>query len=274
MGQNGVTNPKREVARWTLVTSVLGDDTVLRRTLLRSPAIDKRCQVIVKRGYCDVTKAYNAAMAEATNEIVVIAHHDVYLPASWPARLRRALDSLSLGDPRWGVLGVAGITSQGEFQGHVHSTGLKRTLGGPFETPVEAQSFDELLLIIRRSSELKFDERLPSIHFYGTDICLQARALKLKSYLIPAFCIHNSNGVKYLSRAFWQNYFYMRRKWWNDLPVVTCCATITRDALPIAKQLALTARDRLMARREVGTRTEDPQLLYHELLRSGAAREI
>ncbi len=62
-----------------------------------------------------------------------------------------------------------------------------------------ASVLDELLLVIRRSSGLSFDDGLPSFHLYGADICLQAQMGGMKSYIITAFCIHNSNGVRYLS---------------------------------------------------------------------------
>ena len=38
------------------------------------------------------------------------------------------------------------------------------------------QSFDELLIVLRRDSGLRFDEGLPGWHMYGTDIVQTARA--------------------------------------------------------------------------------------------------
>src|SRR5271157_1820011 len=95
---------------WSLVVAA-NDETVLRRTLLASPAIDSNCQVVIKLGYRNAGCAYNAGLAQAKNEIVVFVHQDVYLPAEWMPSVRISLDRLAKDDPDWGVLGVFG-TSQ------------------------------------------------------------------------------------------------------------------------------------------------------------------
>ena len=187
----------KEVALdWSLVTMV-NNDSVLRSTLLASPALTSRCQVVTKRNFECAGRAYNAGLQEADHEIVVLAHQDVYLPETWLPDLSRALALLAASDPQWGVLGVFGIASSPRRpSGYCYSTGLRTILGHPYSHPIETDSLDELVLIVRRSAGLRFDERLPGFHLYGTDICLQARSKGLKNYIIPAFCIHNSNGVK------------------------------------------------------------------------------
>src|SRR5208282_6598489 len=75
---------------WSLIAAV-NNESVFRGTLLASPAIDSKCQVIAKRGFTSAGRAYNAALAEASNEIVVFAHQDVYLPQNWRRNLDHAL---------------------------------------------------------------------------------------------------------------------------------------------------------------------------------------
>jgi hypothetical protein len=145
-------------------------------------------------------------------------------------------------------------------------------LGEPFGHPVEASVLDELLLVLRRSSGLRFDEQLPAFHLYGADICLQAGAAGMNSYIIPAFCIHNSNGVRYLPRNYWQAYLYMRRKWWKSLPVNTCCCTLSRSYRPLVAQVVSDMKQRLDGKRVVGTRCHDVAALHRTLASTGDLR--
>ncbi len=256
----------KEVALdWSLVTMV-NNDSVLRSTLLASPALTSRCQVVTKRNFECAGRAYNAGLQEADHEIVVLAHQDVYLPETWLPDLSRALALLAASDPQWGVLGVFGIASSPRRpSGYCYSTGLRTILGHPYSHPIETDSLDELVLIVRRSAGLRFDERLPGFHLYGTDICLQARSKGLKNYIIPAFCIHNSNGVKSFPVNFWRAYLFLRRKWWDYLPVRTCCTTITRGCFPALKAIAHDLSDSLFGARKVGTRVDDVVDLYRRL---------
>jgi glycosyltransferase involved in cell wall biosynthesis len=258
---------------WSLIVAV-NNEAVLRTTLLASPDIDSHCQLIRKSGFDSAGSAYNSGLSEATSEVVVFAHQDVYLPKGWKANLSRALQALETTDPNWGVLGVFGVSrgSTTEMRGHCYSTGLNRVLGEPFDNPIEANVLDELLLVLRRSSGLRFDDRLPNFHLYGADICLRARADGMKCYIIPAFCIHNSNGVRYLPLDYWRSYAYMRRKWWSILPVNTCCSTISKSFLPLAAQVTSDVRQCLGSKRVVGTRCDDVAVLYQAVV--GAEKHV
>lgn len=253
-----------EPLEWSLIVAV-NDPRVLHGTLLQSPALTEGCEVILKRFHTCAGKAYNEGIAQATREILVFAHQDVYLPESWLKNLAGAIRRLELFDPQWGVLGPVGVTGDERIAGHVYSTGLQDYVGAPFGGFYPAMSLDEMVLVLRRSSGLRFDEALPGFHLYGTDICLEARRRGLSSYIVPAFCIHNSNGVARLPRPFWQAYLFLRRKWRSRLPVATCCTRITRDCWPLIRK---SARDFLRASLRldrVGTRCADPKALYKSL---------
>ena len=260
----------KKLCNWTLVAAV-NNDTVLRQTLLASTALDSGCEVILKRGFASAGEAYNTALAEATNEIVVFAHQDVFLPETWKPDIERALEQLSRTDPDWGVLGAFGVAKSNtsrDMKGFCYSTGLKRILGHTFPAPVPADSLDELLLIIRRSSGLRFDEKLPGFHLYGADICMEAAARKMNNYILSAFCIHNSNGVRYFPRQFWSSYFYLRKKWWIRLPVATCCTTITKGCGPMFHQLFWDLRKVNLHSNRIGVRCGDVPALYQQIVAS------
>jgi hypothetical protein len=259
----------QKLDHWSLVVAV-NNDQVLQKTLLASPAIDGRCQVIPERGFSCTGKAYNAGIVEARQEIIVFAHQDMYLPADWLPNIERALSQLSIQDPNWGVLGLVGVGKKLDEEpvGYCYSTGLQGFVGRPFLEPLAVRSLDEIVLIIRRSSGLTFDENLPGFHFYGTDICLEAESRKMRCYATCAFCVHNTNGIKRFPLDFWRGYLYMRRKWWGRLPIRTTCTTVTRSCGPMVSVVISDFMHTVVRSRRVGTRCDDVAGLYRKLTRS------
>ncbi len=250
-------------SKCSLIVAVNNED-VLENCLLKSPDIHAFCQIIPKRDFPSAGEAYNAGISNAMHEILIFSHQDVYLPPGWLTSLQSAIDRLDGIDPHWGVVGVFGIAKAGGTAGYIYSTGLKKILGEPSTCVIEAQSLDEMLLVTRRSRDLFFDEKLPGFHLYGTDICLEAKRRGMKNYIISAFCIHNSNGIQFLPGAFWRSYFFLRSKWWCELPVTTPCTVITKSALPVVKYV-LTMGRAVLSFPDQGRRCADPQLLYENL---------
>jgi hypothetical protein len=85
-------------------------------------------------------------------------------------------------------------------------------------------TLDELLLVVRRDSPLRFDREL-GFHLYGADICLQAAELGLAVVALGALCHHNSRSVG-LPEAYYQSAEVFARKWAHRLPVATPCVII------------------------------------------------
>lgn len=211
----------------TLVSTV-NDTEILSANLLASPFLLKKhdCQVVTLANFSSAASAYNEGISRAENDLMVFAHQDVFFPASWLAQLGSALDYLERVDPNWGVIGCWGVTRTGETWGHLYSTG-QGVIGKPFERPVEVQTLDELVLILRKPSGLKFDEKLPHFHLYGTDLCLSAAKRGLKCYAISAFCIHNTEQIFTLPGEFYDCYKYIKRVWRDRLPIHTSCIKIS-----------------------------------------------
>jgi hypothetical protein len=269
LSQTGVTaQHDRKTVTWSLVSAV-NNEAVLRSCLLGSPEIHSASEVILQRGYASAATAYNAAINQAGRDVVVLIHQDVYLPTGWTAQLQRALVCLNRTDPQWAVAGVWGGRKHGKFTGHLYCAGLQRVLGRASEEIAEVSSLDEVLLIVRKSSGVRFDERLAGFHLYGTDICLEAKARGLKSYAISAFCIHNTNGYGLLPLDFWKAYLFLRRKWNTELPIATSCTEITASGWPAIHWNLDRAFNLLLRRHRKGHRVADPKALYDELVRSG-----
>lgn len=206
-------------------------DEVLNRNLLASPLVAAGVPVEVVRGAPSAAVAYNRGLDATVAPLVIFAHQDVYLPAGWEARLARALAAVEARDPDWALIGPYGVRAGGGHVGHVWSTSLGRALG---ETPAEPQpveSFDELLLVMRRDAGLRFDEALPLWHLYGTDIVQAARAAGRGAHVADLACVHNDGFHGRLGADFGAAYDFLRRKWAARLPVWSPIVRLDRFGL-------------------------------------------
>lgn len=208
----------------------VSNEEILHQNFLASELFQSQGwhQMIFQKNFDSAGKAYNDGMKRSYYEMVICCHQDVLLPANWLVDLKRSLDYLAHHDPNWGVLGCYGVTQKGHHVGHLYSHGWG-VLGKPFDTPIEVQTLDEVVLIVRKSAGLRFDEGLPHFHLYGTDICLQAQQIGLKCYAISAFCIHNTNQIVELPDQFFDCYFYLKKKWYRQLPIYASCITISKS---------------------------------------------
>ena len=222
-------------------------------------------QILVQENFTSAAKAYNDAIERSVNDLIVFAHQDMIFPSSWLPQLEVALQYLQEHDPNWGVLGAYGKAWDGTGWGHVYSNG-RGIIGEQFECPVPIQTLDEIVLIFRKSSGLRFDEGLPHFHFYGSDICLRAAKRGLKSYAVSAFCIHNAQEKLVLPEEFYECYRYERRTWKAELPIETTCIEISKFSSQVYVRRFREAIHRLLGRNETGTlREQDVQGLLHKL---------
>jgi hypothetical protein len=158
---------------------------------------------------------------------VVFVHQDVFLPGTWERELVASLEALERTDPEWGVAGVFGVSADGRRHGCVYSHGLG-VIGTRPRGPVAVRTLDEIVLIVRKSSGLRFDDALPHFHLYGTDICLRAADSGRACYVIPAFCIHNTDQILDLPREFLCCYRHVKDRWRRCLPIQSPCIRISR----------------------------------------------
>jgi len=236
----------------TFVVAVRNRGEILENNFLASPCFraPHGHQILIQENFVSAAKAYNDALDRAVNDLIIFAHQDVIFPPAWLSQLEGALDYLQAEDAKWGVLGCGGINPDGSGWGYLYSTGLGIT-GPPFERPGAVQTLDEIVLILRKSSGLRFDDRLPHFHLYGTDICLRAAKMGMKSYVIDAFCIHNTTQNLILAKEFYECCRYIKREWKDCLPIQTTCIKITRFNLPLYARKLREAYLRFIRRKEV-----------------------
>jgi hypothetical protein len=150
----------------------------------------------------------------------------MYLAAGWDQFLAQQLQEA---ERRFGPIGVAGVYGVGkviapndpsqslgtERMGRVNDRG--RLLHDAPELPARVATLEELLLVVRRDTPLRFDPEL-GFHLYGADICLQAHEHGLAVVALGALCHHNSRNVE-LPEAFYRSAEVFARKWSHRLPV-------------------------------------------------------
>ena len=189
-------------------------------------------QVIIQWNYQSAAAAYNDAIDRSNHDIVIFAHQDVFFGENWMLQLERSLAVLEDIDPAWGVLGCYGVTAEGRYRGYLYSS-CQAVHGGPFEQPIGVETLDEIVLVIRKNSGLRFDQQLPHFHLYGADICLTAASRGMRSYAICAPCIHNTQQNIVLPAEFYKCCGYLRRSKRQHLPIQTTCARLTRFGMPL-----------------------------------------
>lgn len=209
-------------------------DAILQANLARSPCLAD-LTLHVERDAPSAAAAYNRALDATDAGVVVFAHHDVYLPQGWDRLLAARLAEVAAADPDWALYGAFGVGLDAAHIGPVWSSSLGQIVGRVPPVPVQVQSYDELLIVLRRSSGLRFDETLGGWHFYGTDIVAQARARGLRAWAGALPCIHNDRFHGALGPDFTAAYKAMQRKWRDLLPLRSPITKISRSGLHLIR---------------------------------------
>jgi hypothetical protein len=213
------------------VAAAVNDREILANCLERSPDIKTgTLRLRTYTGFASASLAYNQAIEDAGDcRVLVFAHQDVYLPRGWADLVVRRLRELTAADPDWAVAGVVGLVRAGGLAGRVWTSGRAMVVSGEVALPASVVSLDELLLILRLDSGLRFDSELPGFHLYGTDIVHIAAAESFSSYAIDAPVVHHDKIIPWLDAPYKKAWRYMRRKWFSRLPIPTLIAAVTKS---------------------------------------------
>lgn len=235
---------------------------ILSANLALSPCIASGAVALhVERDAPSAATAYNRALRATEADVLVLAHHDVYLPQGWETLLAARIAEATARHPDWAVLGAFGIGLDGAHFGPVWSSSLGMIVGRVPLTPAPVQSYDEMLIVLRRDSGLHFDEALPGWHMYGTDIAQIARAAGRMALAVGLPCIHNDAYHGALGRDFDECYRFMQKKWAGVLPLRTPITKISRSGLHLMRDHWRNRRSAAIRQdMAIGT-AEDPRLL-------------
>ena len=212
------------------VIALVNDETCLARNLLASDLVAKHgVPLEIKRGAASAGIGYNAGLDATTAAYVIFAHQDVYFPPDWHQHLSDAIAMVEKTDPNWAILAPFGICAETHAHiGDVWSSGVGRRIGAAVDKPTPVQTVDELVIVVRRSSGLRFDAALPGYHLYGTDLVQMAQAAGQGAYVASLPVVHNDTFKAALGSDFTECYRYIRRKWQAVLPLRTPVLWVTR----------------------------------------------
>jgi hypothetical protein len=139
----------------------------------------------------NLSQAILAGLGRAHNDIIVVVHEDVLLPAGWQPHFEQSLRQLEDHDPSWGVLGSVGWNAAGQFVGHWSDPHqFKNTFNDSPYKFHEVQKLDEQLLIFHRRRMPQLDSSLPGIHFLGEDLKQELARVGMACYAVDAPTIH------------------------------------------------------------------------------------
>ena len=248
------------------IIAAVNDEDVLRSNLSASPCVaEGKVRLHAMRGFDSAGKAYNAGLERTTADLVVFAHQDVYLPREWEMNLLDAARWLDEHDPNWALLGCVGVDGDGRVVGRAWSSGLRKVVGRVPATPTAVESFDELVIVLRRDSGVRFDDGLPGFHLYGTDVVQSAKSMGRTAYVFGGAVVHNSVPVRAVDRDYRRAYRYVQRKCRDRLPIPTTVMPVTAGGWPLRREWLRRVRRRLLGRLPDAERHPMPEQLAQEL---------
>ena len=174
-----------------------------------------------KNKYKSMAAAINPHLNKIKYNIFIIAHQDIEFGKNFDVILRGELDKLN----RWGVCGVAGVSDDGNPIGKLLGKNGKiwneeAAIGGPVSV------VDECCLILSRDNQLLFDAAtFSSFHFYGADICLQAKQKGFDNYVLNLPIAHHSDGgkrsvAKTTKKTYLKEMKKLEKKWIKRYPII------------------------------------------------------
>jgi hypothetical protein len=205
-----------------VVISAVNDRGIVDGCLRRSPDISSgSIPLITIEGAASMPKAYNEGLSKTDRNICVLAHQDVYLPSGFFDLALARLSELEKKEPNWRVAGCYGVKSNGTHVGRVWDVVIGKEIGEANFQPTPVVSLDELLLILHRDTDFKFDEGLPGWHLYGTDLVQSAIEEGRAAVAVELPVVHNNRPISNLKASYSEPYRYARRKWKHRLPIPT-----------------------------------------------------
>jgi hypothetical protein len=146
----------------------------------------------VNHRFATAGAALNHGASLARNDVLAFVHQDVFLHSL--SALRSAARHLRAGE--WGVIGAVGVGFDGAVVGRMRDRVV--LIGTDATEPVEVDSLDEVLFMIRRDQLLATplsEAQELAWHAYGVEYCVRMRELGRKAGAMNLAITHNSLTV-------------------------------------------------------------------------------
>lgn len=242
------------------IVAACNNEAILNANLRQSPLITEGgVPLHAEWNAPSAAVAYNRGLKATTADLIVFSHQDVFLPHGWETVLAARIAEVEAIDPEWALIGSFGVGLSGAHFGPVWSSSIGCIIGRVPTEPMEVQSFDEHLFVMRRAAGIEFDEGLPGFHLYGTDIVQIARKAGRRSYAAPLPLIHNDGYKEQLGQDYTDCYRYMQAKWRDALPLLTPVSKISWHGLHLTRSRWRNFKYRKARRVEASPVSVDPR---------------
>lgn len=180
------------------------------------------------------SNALNLGIRAAKSDNLIFVHQDVRLLSGWFDKLEAHLSQVS---DDWGIIGAAGIGLEYGSADIGRWGGAKEVqtvaVGTVYDSDESAEPYwngqkeltrshcaDECLFILNKKTGLTFDNSFNGFHFYGVDICLQARAAGYEVYCCDLPLIHYGKYSASFTgdRKYWVFMQHLFEKWKHHFP--------------------------------------------------------
>ena len=230
------------MSKYSVITCVSNPD-IYERCLLRSIyAQDSHKDVelipiINNDNRYSASLALNIGIESARTDHLIIAHQDVRLLGDWFNTLDKILET----HKGWGIIGCAGILRDAGIDdigvwggtkgkeiavGTVYDNDENATKGNAYwcgiKDAVPVHCIDECLFVVNAKTRLRFDTLYTGFHFYGVDMCLQARSAgyQVIGSELPIVHYGRYSASMYGNHKYWKYFRYMHHKWSERFPVL------------------------------------------------------
>lgn len=139
----------------------------------------------------DAYRGYNLFLNRARGERIILCHQDILLLDHRLEDLEQCIQELDARDPHWALLGNAGGVALGNTACRItdvdgdHNSGI---------FPTEVGTLDENFILVKNAANLSLSRDLHGYHLYGTDLCLIARLLGYRAWVVNFNLFHKSRG--------------------------------------------------------------------------------
>jgi hypothetical protein len=190
----------------------------------------------------------------ASARYVIVCHQDVVLIDDGFAALRAKLEALEQMDPHWALAGNSGLRGLTRMAMRISDPWIENGRIG--KLPMRVDSLDENFLVIKTSTLLAPSADIGGFHFYGVDLCIQARLRGYTAYVVDFHLRHNSAGKR--SNAFYDARRALERKYAVlaagrivrtpcDIVFLGWCAHLRFLRWPLVKAIRFLGKLRLIA---------------------------
>ncbi|WP_220719834.1 hypothetical protein [Agarivorans litoreus] len=145
-----------------------------------------------KSNKLDAYQAIRKFLTHSDANYIILCHQDILLNFDDKEKLESELRELDQIDPNWGLCGNAGYIDFKHYAMRISDPHGENINVGNF--PAQVKSLDENFIIVKKESALSISKDLSGFHLYGTDMCIIAEILGLRSYVIDFHLLHNSGG--------------------------------------------------------------------------------